>query len=291
MSNDLHKHMPLTKTPLRYPGGKSQLRPVVKSLIDRSSTDFAEYIEPFCGGSGIAMDLLLNKTVERVWINDLDQGIYSFWHALVAEPDRLMRWIEDVPLTMTEWNRQREIIEGSENVSGYDFNLGAAYFFMSRTNRSGVIRGGVIGGKEQKGRYKLDCRFNKTRLLGLVRAISSESDRIRVTNLNGLDVVTKPVFPDTQPESCLVYADPPYVQKAEGLYMNFFEESDHVKLSYGLKNSLFPYWFATYDDDPLIRRLYSDHDPENINVTYSAQVKRRAAELLIMSAQLRDTLV
>ena len=282
--------MPLTKTPLRYPGGKSQLRPFVKGLIKDSTANFEEYIEPFCGGAGIAMELLLSNSVQRVWLNDLDAGIFSFWSAVVNETDRLSRWIEEVPLTIPEWDAQREVVRGASKDSGYDFELGAANFYMSRTNRSGVIRGGVIGGREQTGKYKMDCRFNKKSLVSLVRRIGSQADRIRVTNLNGADVISGAPFVASDPQLCLLYADPPYVRKAEGLYMNYFQPDDHEQLRDALLASDFPYWFATYDDEPLIRELYETNDPQRIDVTYSASGRRRVSELLIMSAELTQAL-
>lgn len=266
------------------------MRPFVRDLLTRSTIEFEEYVEPFCGGAGIAMDLLLKKSVERVWVNDLDSGIFSFWSAVVNEPNRLIEWIEQVPITITEWETQREIVTASDHSSGYSFELGAAYFYMSRTNRSGVIRGGVIGGREQNGKYKMDCRFNKPALVSLIREIGSQAKRIRVTNLDGEKLLSGVEVAAASPRSSLVYADPPYVRKAEGLYMNYFQPEDHEVLRNALKDSVFPYWFATYDDDPLIRELYADTNPEHIEVAYSAGGKRRESELLIMSRPLLEAL-
>lgn len=282
--------MPLTKTPLRYPGGKSQLRPFVRRLLASSSTEFEEYVEPFCGGAGIAMDLLLAESIERIWLNDFDPGIFSFWSAVINETERLIEWIKQVPLTIREWDAQREVVTTADQTSGYRFDLGAAYFYMSRTNRSGVIRGGVIGGREQRGKYKMDCRFNKQNLVSLIHQIGCQGERVRVTNLNGADLLSGVAPLSTSPQSSLVYADPPYVRKAEGLYMNFFQPEDHETLRNVLADSIFPYWFATYDNDPLIQELYAASNPEHIEVSYSASHKRRESELLIMSSHLTEIL-
>ena len=51
-------------TPLRYPGGKAKLAPFVKSLLAENALDDGVYIEPFAGGAGIAMQLLLHS----LWI-------------------------------------------------------------------------------------------------------------------------------------------------------------------------------------------------------------------------------
>ena len=55
--------MSYTKSPLRYPGGKTQLTSYVKEILQINSIN-GTYIEPFAGGAGIAIDLLLSGTVK-----------------------------------------------------------------------------------------------------------------------------------------------------------------------------------------------------------------------------------
>ena len=67
--------MPITDTPLRYPGGKSQLTPVIVDILSRNNMLYGEYAEPFAGGAGIAMTLLLTDYVSRIYLNDVDPAI------------------------------------------------------------------------------------------------------------------------------------------------------------------------------------------------------------------------
>ncbi len=278
--------MPLTKTPLRYPGGKSQLRPLVNNILNQCEGDLVSYVEPFCGGAGVAMELLLSRKVETIWLNDLDAGIYSFWNAVKEENARLINWIETVEVSVSEWDKQREVISARQQTGGYSFELAAAYFFMSRTNRSGVIKGGMIGGREQRGRYKIDCRFNKPNLVELIRRIGEFRESIRVSNVDGADLISSELSKHIRPEKTLVFADPPYVQKSEGLYLNTFSSSDHASLCDALCTSEFPYWLVTYDNDPLVRDLYAHIGVRELAVRYSASQRRVESELLMLSPAL-----
>lgn len=282
--------MPLTKTPLRYPGGKSQLRPLIRDIFEFTAAEFRSYVEPFCGGAGIAMDLLLGQRVEHVWLNDLDPGIYSFWSAVIEENQRLTEWIDKVDVSVSEWDRQRSVIAESSQDCGYDFELGAAYFYMSRTNRSGVIKGGMIGGRAQSGKYKLDCRFNKHNLVQLIQEIGKQKDSITVSNVDGAALIRTGLSRELNPSETILFADPPYVNKSGGLYLNTFSPEDHSNLCKALRSSPLPYWLATYDDDPLIRNLYGDFGIYSMPIRYSASSRRVEHELLMLSQPLSDDL-
>lgn len=149
-------------SPLRYPGGKGKLEPFMELLIRQTGHLGGTYVEPFAGGAGIALELLEKEIVNDIVINDLDKGIYSFWRAILSETDRFINDIRNVELTIDEWNRQRQVID---NCNRYSYELGFATFYLNRTNRSGIIKGGVIGGTEQNGNWRMDARFNREALI------------------------------------------------------------------------------------------------------------------------------
>ena len=62
-----------------------------------------DYAEPYAGGAGLALKLLMNGRVGRIHINDKDLGIYAFWTTLLQQPDDLCSWIEQVPVTIGQW--------------------------------------------------------------------------------------------------------------------------------------------------------------------------------------------
>lgn len=219
--------MPITDTPLRYPGGKSQLSPVIVDILSRNDMLYGEYAEPFAGGAGIAMTLLLNNYVSGIYLNDVDPSIYSFWHSVLNHTEALCDLVEGADVTIAEWHKQRAVFRGPRASS--HLKRGFATLFLNRTNRSGILKGGVIGGLEQTGNFKLDCRFNKVDLMRKIRRISAYRDQISLTSLDALKFI-KTVLPQSAKHT-LVNLDPPYFGKGPELYTNFYAAEDHALLA------------------------------------------------------------
>src|SRR5882762_4944322 len=99
--------MPYTDTPLRYPGGKTQLSPFVIDLLKANDLFYGHYVEPFAGGAGIAWRLLLNNYVTHIHINDIDPAIHAFWHCALNRTDELCEKIQATKVTVTGWRRQK----------------------------------------------------------------------------------------------------------------------------------------------------------------------------------------
>lgn len=174
-------------SPLRYPGGKNSIFAFVSSLISENRLTGCRYIEPYAGGAGLALRLLYEEYAESIVINDLDPLVYAFWDICITQPDRLIEWIESKPVTVDSWQECKEIIRCAD--SNDKFSLATSFFFLNRTNVSGVLNGGVIGGLKQKGKYKIDARFNKVELIRRIEKISRFSARIKVTNLDGIKLI------------------------------------------------------------------------------------------------------
>ena len=266
-------------SPLRYPGGKGKLAPLMKHLIETTGHVGGTYIEPFAGGAGIALDLLENDVVSQIVINDLDKGIYSFWRAILSETNRFIEQIENVPLNIDEWNRQKSIILTSDK--RYSFELGFATFYMNRTNRSGIIKGGVIGGLEQNGKWKLDARFNKDTLIKRISNIGKRKDYIKIYNKDVTSLIRNylPKYED----NAFIYFDPPYFGKGRQLYLNFFDYQDHVRIEEMINGTVNCDWVITYDDVPEIANIYAHHELRRFDLNYSVAEKRKASEIIIFS--------
>lgn len=266
-------------SPLRYPGGKGKLAPLMKYLIESTGHIGGTYIEPFAGGAGIALDLLENNVVSQIVINDFDKGIYSFWRAILNESDRFIEEINQVPLNIDEWNRQRAIVLNADK--RYSFELGFAIFYMNRTNRSGIIKGGVIGGIEQRGNWKLDARFNKDNLTKRISKIAERKNDIYIYNKDVSSLI-KNYLPRYE-DDAFIYFDPPYFAKGKQLYLNFFNYKDHVRIEKMIKESVNCDWVITYDDVPEIASIYVNHELRRFDLNYSAAKKRKASEIIIFS--------
>lgn len=269
-------------SPLRYPGGKAKLARFMEFIIKERGYAGGTYIEPFAGGAGIAVELLLRDVVSRIVINDYDKGIWSFWKAILTETERFISEIRTVPLTINEWEKQRAI---SFNYNKkYSFELGFATFYMNRTNRSGIIKGGVIGGLQQTGKWKIDARFNRESLISRIESIAFRKKDIRLYNQDLTTFIEH--YVPFYSETAMIYFDPPYFKKGKQLYMNFFEFEDHKRIERVIRNSVECDWIVTYDDAPEIREIYASYPVMLYDLNYSVSKKCKTSELMIFKSNI-----
>lgn len=270
----------MNTTPLRYPGGKSIMSPFFEELIECNSLKNVIYSEPFAGGAGAAINLLLNNSVEAIRINDASRGIFSFWNSLIQEGEKFLDKVYNTEVTLKEWQAQRLIFKNPQAAS---FDLAFATFFLSRTNRSGILAAGPIGGQDEKSqknaKYKIDCRFNKIDLIERLKKIIANRHRIFVSNLDAL-VFLKQI----RDENAFVYLDPPYYAQGKALYLNYYHHEDHVMLANFLRNSANYNWVLSYDSVPEILELYSDFPLYEFILSYTAQDSKKGTELLTHSS-------
>ena len=266
-----------THSPLRYPGGKASLAGFFGDIISSLQIAHPLYIEPYAGGVGAGIALLRQGIVDRLAINDIDPAVHAFWRSAVEDNARLIARVATVPLTIEEWQRQREIYRSRDESDL--LALGFAFFYLNRTNRSGILNAGVIGGQQQLGNYKIDARFNRETLIERLASIGALADRIVVSDLDGRTVIKK----YAHDPSAFMYIDPPYVQAGSQLYLNAFDGRDHTALAAVVRTVEQAHWLMTYDTAPLIENLYRDYFQCRLELTYSARYPGRAEELLVAS--------
>lgn len=269
-------------SPLRYPGGKSCLYTMVARILRLNRVERGHYVEPYAGGCGLALSLLYGGHVSDIHINDVDRSIWAFWQSVLNQTDELVDLIKRTPVTVKEWHRQKEV---QHKRSPRMLDLGFSTFFLNRTNRSGIIKGGgIIGGLSQKGDYKIDCRFNRDDLTRRIRRIAKYKRRIHLTNLDAIDFL-KQTERDLPPNSfyCI---DPPYFSKGSSLYTNYYGPDEHAFVAKAILK-LKHRWIVTYDFTPEISALYTRRRQYLFDINYSIETKRIGSELLIASAGLR----
>ena len=268
-------------TPLRYPGGKGRLGAWLGKVIKDNDMAGGRYVEPYAGGAGAAVFLLANNMVEEIVINDLDLAIYSFWWAVFNDTDSLVRLISETPVNMDSWFEQKEIVS---RPSGCDPTvLGFAAFYLNRTNRSGIIQGGVIGGKDQKGKYLIDARYNKLGLISRVERLAALRGRVKLHNLDALELIS---LPEYRGEGNLIYLDPPYFNKGSQLYRNHYNPEDHAEIAKAVMELDAP-WIVTYDNCPEIRDLYVSAEKYEFSFHYSTHIKRPVAKEIMFHGNLK----
>ncbi|WP_174301218.1 DNA adenine methylase [Caulobacter sp. S45] len=270
-------------SPLRYPGGKGKLAAYLKAVIRSNRLFDRTYVEPFAGGGGVGLALLLNGYVNHIVLNDLSRPIYAFWHAILYETNRFEERISTVALTINEWEQQRNTFRAA---SSDLFDLGFATFYLNRTNHSGVLNGGMIGGYSQKSTYGLDARFNRQELVARVRRIGKNSRRITIRNDDAASLLQDLPSITGEPNP-LLYIDPPYYTKGRDLYYDFYSQEDHTSLRDvidTLDNNVA--WVVSYDNASEIARLYSHRRSLVYDLSYSVRNGRVGRELMFFSDHL-----
>ena len=263
-------------SPLRYPGGKAKIASLVQLLINKARIQHTTYVEPFAGGAGVALSLLMADAVDQIVINDYDKAIYSIWRAIKEDTNAFIELIRHTPVTIEEWQRQKEIYIDQKN--HYSLELAFATFFLNRTNRSGILNAGPIGGYDQTGNYLIHVRFNRDSLIKKVKAIAEKRNRIFIYNKDIRSFLNR-YLPRYQ--NVFIYLDPPYYRKGQKLYQNFFTEQDHRDIA-DLIKVLNCNWMVTYDDVPQINELYSQFTSKKFDLSYSLANKSTKSEVMFL---------
>ncbi|MHA8064912.1 DNA adenine methylase [Aquirufa aurantiipilula] len=264
-------------SPLRYPGGKGKIANFIKKIFERNTLIDGVYVEPYAGGASIALSLLFEEYASRVIINDFDRSIYAFWHCVLNDTDNFCKLIDETPVTIENWKKMKKI-QLSKETSDL-LNLGFSTFFLNRTNRSGIIKAGVIGGNNQEGNYKIDARFNKEDLKFRIKKIAQYKDRIELYNLDAIELIKQ--LRDKLPSKTLIYFDPPYYLKGKDLYVNHYKHEDHLLVSEMINGLNEHKWLVSYDNAIEIKTMYKFKNQFEYGLNYSAVNSTKGEEVMI----------
>lgn len=266
-------------SPLRYPGGKACIYNFVSKFFYENNLIGTDYAEPYAGGAGLALQLLYDEFVNHIYINDYDKSIYTFWKCVIDDNERFCDWLSTVEISVENWHYFKNIQVNHDLFC--DLDIAKSTFYLNRTNVSGVIKGGIIGGMNQTGKYKIDARFNREDLIKRFKKIHLFRNRITVSNLDGLEFIKKM---NRKKNDVFIYIDPPYVQKGAHLYMNSYSHEDHKKLSSKIRK-LNLKWLVSYDNHEFIIKLYNEQRKVLYQLSQSAS-NRIGDEILIFADKL-----
>ncbi len=267
-------------SPLRYPGGKGKVADYFKQVFKDNLLYDGVYVEPYAGGATVALSLLFNEYASKIIINDIDRSIFSFWHSVLNKTDELCQLINDTPVTVETWERQRQIQKDKQR-QGL-LKVGFSTFFLNRTNRSGILNAGIIGGRQQTGEWKIDARYNKKDLINRIERIAQYKSKIVLHNSDAIQLVKS--LRKTLPAKSLFYFDPPYYVKGKDLYLNYYQDKDHQDIATEISKVSNQKWIVTYDDVSQIRKLYSGYRKKPFKLFYSAgSANKEGKEIMIFS--------
>lgn len=264
-------------SPLRYPGAKSGLVPIIGELLlaARDSIGYTQLlIEPFAGGASTSLRLVASGVVERVLLADADPLVATFWKVAAADTEWLIDRMYEEPVTLERWDYWRSWSPGRAD----DRDLAVKCLFLNRTTFSGILHGraGPIGGRTQAGKYKIDCRFNKDSLAARLRFIGDLYSSNRIADVwckdwrETLHDVAE-WYSDLLPNRVIAYVDPPYMAKSEKLYSTSFDPAggysptrkgvenfewgrgkEHYRLAEYLRRRSQYRWILSYDNNPIL---------------------------------------
>ena len=226
----------------------------------------------------MALSLLLSKYAKRIKINDIDRSIYAFWYCVLMETENLCRMILDTDVTIKTWEWQHEVQKSKNDADLLE--LGFSTFFLNRTNRSGILNGGAIGGKDQMGKYKIDARYNKKDLIDRIMIIAAQKNKIELTSMDSVELIKR--YKRTPAAKTLCYLDPPYYVKGKDLYLNYYNDNNHREIA----ETIMKYkgkWIISYDAVDFIKKLYAGYKQIEYCLSYSAATPSKGRELMIFS--------
>lgn len=256
---------------LRYPGGKGKMYLQTLKILEDNDLLGCTYIEPFAGGGNLALNLLFRGKVDSIILNDNDPAIYSVWASILFYGNEFIELIKNTPITLEERDRQKQIYLNKPNDV---LALGFSTFYLNRTNRSGIITAGPIGGYSQKGNYLIDCRFNKEKLIQRVETILKYKEKMQIFDFDAKDFLELNFH-----KNSFFFIDPPYYVKGSQLYRNYFKKSDHEELAKKVENLDYP-WIVTYDNVDDIISIYEFCNHFEYNLTYTIEKKYKGSEVL-----------
>ena len=266
------------------------LTPLIKNIISHNNLADGNYAEPYCGGAGIGLELLAGELVKTIYLNDVDYRIYAFWSSIIYYTEGFLRLLRDTSINIDEWRHQKKLMNDFKNND--ILSVGFATFYLNRSNRSGILNAGPIGGYKQNGNWKLSARFSKSELTKRILFLSNYSNRIKLSNYDALIFLDYLETDQIINKRLLVYLDPPYYSKGDQLYFDYYTPEDHKQLAKYIKVSNLN-WVLSYDNVKQIRNLYRGLPMKCTTLTYHAQTVKEGRELIVFHPNLdiTDTII
>ncbi len=150
---------------------------------------------------------------------------------------------------------------------------------------SGIINAGVIGGIKQRGKYKMNCRFNKQKLINRIKKIAEHKNKIHVYNLDAIELVKK-IQKKSKNTQTIFYFDPPYYIKGSSLYANHYQHDNHNEVSKMIKKIKNSRWIISYDNVQQIKSLYRGFKKIEYSLRYTAHKPKEGNEVLFFDKNL-----
>lgn len=281
--------MPTMTNPLRYPGAKRSLVNYIEALLLSNNLQGCTFFEPYAGSAAVGLELLQRDQINQLVLCEKDILLYAFWECVFHNTQNLCDQIQNADISIDTWKALQPFRQMTSLGEAPLLDFAFAGLFFNRTNFSGILKANPIGGIRQTSQYRIDCRFNKEKLIGIIKNLSNYRDRVEVHHDDALSFMQSQRTRFLR-ESCFSYFDPPYYRKGSKLYRHYYTNQDHIQLSEYVRNIHHLYWIISYDDAPFICSLYGDtgaqYQPMFLDYTCASKVRTHGQELLISNLPL-----
>ena len=224
---------------IRYPGSKDRHLDKIMPALAPQIED-RRLCEPFAGTAAVTFECLRRGLLDHAWINDIDRGMSDLWATIRDYPDQLCRLVAAYQPTAESFYELRDK-DGADPCANAFITVA-----LHQISYSGLGRraGSPIGGRDQRAKYKVGCRWNAARLIEGIREAHDLMSKANVT-ITCLDWSDCPAW--------TWYLDPPYVAAGPDLYR------EGVFSVRTLADDLYAkpeWWVLSYDNAPDVRAAY-----------------------------------
>ncbi len=214
-----------------WPGGKRRLAPEIIARLPEHIC----YAEVFGGGLAV---LLAKEHSKIEAVNDASSDLVRFFRVVRFHHEEFIR---EVTLVL---NSREEFKDFREQPGLTDVQRAARWYTVQRLSFGG--RGKHYGKSKKAGGSAYASRESR---LASIEMLSARLDRVNVEHLDW-----RAFLDQYDCDTTAFFLDPPYV---EGMQYDVgaWTETDHIDLAERVL-ALEGGWVLTYDDTPLVRRLY-----------------------------------
>ncbi len=269
-------------SPLRYPGGKRRLAPLVANLLEQMEYLPDLSVEPFAGGASVGLHLLVSGLSSRLGLADRDELIAAFWETVFFDSRWLISEVQKVDVSLERWEEFRKSACSDRR------ERALKCLFLNRTSFSGILYKGAgpIGGRQQTSSYGIGCRFNKKTITDRIEYLASFANRIAFVECCDWKesiCLCESAIAHNASNDTFLYLDPPFFEKAGKLYRYSFGLDDHEALRDRLMDTAAP-WLLSYDSPGEVRKLYAGKAYGEVRALYtvsSGKVPKGSGEALV----------
>ena len=265
------------RSPLRYPGGKTWLVPVIRRYLKSLGFRPKVFIEPFAGGGIASLTAVMDCYVDRAVLCEKDPHVSNLWQWMLDDAHELARRVESFAATPENVNA----VFAGESASGMD----AAFrtLLRNRVSRGGIMAKGASVMRRGENGNGISSRWYPNTLAARIRAIGSYAKQLDFFQGDGVSLVE--LCKDS--ESAVFFIDPPYTAagKRAGRRLYTYNEIDHEDL-FRRMSRVRGAFMMTYDESPDVIEMARSHDFHLAKVPMKNTHHAVMYELLITSHEL-----